>query len=116
MEGFDPKMSFGDETSRRYDALETRGDEPETVAFLARLAGGRDALEFAIGTGRIVLPLARAGVPVEGIELVRSLMRGGRGWPVPGAHRVPQARQTRWVVETARWCRRFRAKPRARHG
>ena len=68
MEGFDPRTSFGYETSRRYDALETRGDEQDTVAFLARLAGGRDVLEFAIGTGRIALPLARAGVHVDGIE------------------------------------------------
>jgi SAM-dependent methyltransferase len=68
MEGFDPKTSFGYETSKRYDAVETRGDEEETVAFLAQLAGERDALEFAIGTGRIALPLARAGVPVDGIE------------------------------------------------
>jgi SAM-dependent methyltransferase len=68
MRGFDPKTSFGYETSKRYDALETRGDEAETVAFLAQLAGRRDALEFAIGTGRIALPLARAGVRVDGIE------------------------------------------------
>ena len=68
MEGFDPMTSFGYETSKRYDALETRGDEEETVAFLAQLAGQRDALEFAIGTGRIAVPLARAGIPVDGIE------------------------------------------------
>ncbi len=68
MEGFDPKTSFGYETSKRYDVLETRGDEEETVAFLAQLAGRRDALEFAIGTGRIALPLMRAGVRVDGIE------------------------------------------------
>jgi SAM-dependent methyltransferase len=68
MEGFDPRTSFGYETSMRYDALETRGDEDETVAFLAQLAGRRDALEFAIGTGRIALPLMRTGVRVDGIE------------------------------------------------
>jgi SAM-dependent methyltransferase len=68
MDGFDPKTSFGLETSKRYDALEGRGDEEETVAFLARLADGRDALELAIGTGRIGLPLADAGVRVDGIE------------------------------------------------
>lgn len=68
MDGFDPKTSFGYETSRRYDALEARGDEQETVAFLARLGGGRNALEFPIGTGRIALPLTRAGVHVDGIE------------------------------------------------
>lgn len=68
MDGFDPRISFGAEESRRYDATDIRGDEPETVAFLARLAAGRDALEFAIGTGRIALPLTRAGVRVDGIE------------------------------------------------
>ncbi len=68
MEGFDPRTSFGHEVSKRYDAVDTRGDEEATVAFLARLAGQRDALEFAIGTGRIALPLTAAGVRVDGIE------------------------------------------------
>ncbi len=68
MEGFDPKTSFGCETSKRYVAREARGDEQETVAFLARLAGRRHALELAVGTGRIALPLMRAGVGVDGIE------------------------------------------------
>ncbi|EMF00916.1 class I SAM-dependent methyltransferase [Streptomyces mobaraensis NBRC 13819 = DSM 40847] len=68
MEGFDPKTSFGYEVSQRYDD-EPRGDEAETVAFLAGLAEGRAALEFAVGTGRIALPLTRAGVRVDGIEL-----------------------------------------------
>lgn len=40
-----------------------------TVGFLAELAGGGRALEFAIGTGRIGVPLLHAGVPVAGIEL-----------------------------------------------
>jgi hypothetical protein len=56
MEGFDPATSFGYEASKPYDAVDTRGDEDQTVAFLARLAGRRDALEFAVGTGRIALP------------------------------------------------------------
>ena len=69
MEGFDPRTSFGYDESKRYDDVDTRGDEEETVAFLARLAGRRDALELAIGTGRIALPLTEAGVRVDGIEL-----------------------------------------------
>jgi SAM-dependent methyltransferase len=40
-----------------------------TVEFLARLADGGPALEFAIGTGRVALPLLRRGVEVSGIEL-----------------------------------------------
>lgn len=69
MQGFEPRTSFGREVSMRYDAEDTRGDEAETVVFLAGLAGQRSALEFAVGTGRIALPLAAAGVPVDGIEL-----------------------------------------------
>ena len=74
MEGFDPKTSFGRDVSLRYDAEDTRGDEEQTVAFLARLAGGREALEFAVGTGRIALPLMRSGVAVDGIELSQDMV------------------------------------------
>ena len=48
MEGFDPAASFGEQASKRYDAFESRGDEEATVAFLADLAGGREALEIAV--------------------------------------------------------------------
>ncbi len=40
-----------------------------TVARLADLARGGRALEFAIGTGRVAVPLSQRGVPVTGIEL-----------------------------------------------
>jgi SAM-dependent methyltransferase len=73
MEGFDPRTSFGYEVSKRYDEV-PRGDEEETVAFLARLAGQRDTLEFAVGTGRIALPLMAAGVRVDGIELSQDMV------------------------------------------
>lgn len=59
--------------ANRYD--ETLGwmGTPEAVDpavdTLARLADGGRALEFAVGTGRIAVPLAARGVPVEGIEL-----------------------------------------------
>ena len=74
MKDFDPAKSFGYEVSKRYDAEETRGDEEETVAFLAGLAGDGDALELAVGTGRIALPLTRAGVRVDGIELSQDMV------------------------------------------
>jgi SAM-dependent methyltransferase len=72
MEGFDPMKSFGYEVSKRYDT-QPRGDEQDAVGFLARLAGG-GALEFAVGTGRIALPLREAGVPVDGIELSQAMV------------------------------------------
>jgi SAM-dependent methyltransferase len=40
-----------------------------TIDCLARLAGDGPALEFAVGTGRVAIPLADRGVPVTGIEL-----------------------------------------------
>ena len=64
---FDPAASFLGETAEHYDDV-PRGDEDETVRLLAELARGR-ALELAIGTGRVAVPLARAGVQVDGIEL-----------------------------------------------
>ncbi|QIQ04939.1 class I SAM-dependent DNA methyltransferase [Streptomyces liangshanensis] len=61
------------ETAERYDAGETETSSPAvlgpTVDFLAGLAGDGRALEFAIGTGRVGVPLRERGVPVVGIEL-----------------------------------------------
>ncbi len=68
VQGFDPATSFGPDVARRYDR-ELRGDETETVDFLEHLARGGPALEFAIGTGRIALPLSERGIRVDGIEL-----------------------------------------------
>jgi SAM-dependent methyltransferase len=41
---------------------------------LAELAGGGGALEFAIGTGRVAVPLRERGVPVSGIELSQPMV------------------------------------------
>jgi SAM-dependent methyltransferase len=45
-----------------------------TVDRLASLAGDGRVLEFAIGTGRVAVPLAERGVPVTGIELSRPML------------------------------------------
>jgi SAM-dependent methyltransferase len=44
------------------------------VDFLADLAGDGPALELAVGTGRVAIPLAARGVPVTGIELSRPMV------------------------------------------
>ncbi|WP_199422948.1 class I SAM-dependent DNA methyltransferase [Actinotalea solisilvae] len=60
-------------TARTYDTPGTGMFAPEvlgpTVDRLAALAGGGRALELAVGTGRVAVPLAERGVPVSGIEL-----------------------------------------------
>ena len=73
LEGCDPATRFGDDGSPRDDAVDPRGDEAPTVACLAQLAGPRDALACAVGTGRIAWPLPRAGVRVDGLERSRHL-------------------------------------------
>lgn len=66
------------ETAEQYDtpgigafAQEVLDPAVDRLAALAR--GGR-ALEFAIGTGRVAVPLAGRGVPVAGIELSRPMI------------------------------------------
>ena len=45
-----------------------------TLDRLASLAGSGAALEFAVGTGRVAIPLAQRGVPVTGVELSRPMI------------------------------------------
>ncbi|TCC39692.1 GNAT family N-acetyltransferase [Kribbella sindirgiensis] len=45
-----------------------------TVQRLAQLADGGRALEFAIGTGRVAVPLSEYGVPVSGIEFSDAML------------------------------------------
>lgn len=69
---------WDEETAARYDQSSAEKFAPEvlqpTVAFLARLAGPGPALEFALGTGRVAIPLAARGIPVTGIELSQPMV------------------------------------------
>ena len=64
---------WDEDTAERYDDISAEMFAPHVldpaVEFLARLAGSGPALEFAIGTGRVAIPLAARGIPVTGIEL-----------------------------------------------
>ena len=77
---FDPRGSFGPQVAAAYDD-EPRGDEAPAVARLAELAGQGPALELAIGTGRIALPLAATGVRVDGVELSKAMIDQLRAKP-----------------------------------
>jgi SAM-dependent methyltransferase len=71
--GMEQKEIWDADAAQRYDTPGTGMFAPEilgpAVDRLAGLAGGGRALEFAIGTGRVGIPLADRGVPVTGIEL-----------------------------------------------
>jgi SAM-dependent methyltransferase len=80
MNGFDPADSFGPTVAARYDE-HPRGAEAIAASFLAELANTGPALELAIGTGRIALPLAALGTAVDGIELSPAMVERLRAKP-----------------------------------
>jgi len=69
---------WDDEAARHYDTPGEGMFSPEvigpTVEVLAELAGEGRAVEFAIGTGRVAIPLSDAGVQVSGIELSHAMI------------------------------------------
>jgi len=74
----DQQQLWDDEAAQNYDtpgegmfAAEVLGP---TVEVLAGLAGNGRAVEFAIGTGRVAIPLSKAGVEVCGIELSHAMI------------------------------------------
>jgi SAM-dependent methyltransferase len=83
--------AFDAAVAARYDRDVSERFEPEllrtTVDVLADLTDDRPALEFAIGTGRVALPLAARGVEVHGIELSTAMV--AEMMKKPGADRIP---------------------------
>jgi SAM-dependent methyltransferase len=57
-----------------------------TVELLAQLAGDGRAVEFAVGTGRIALPLAARGIPVAGMDTSEAMLARLRA--KPGAEQI----------------------------
>jgi SAM-dependent methyltransferase len=67
-----------EDQAQRYDDASAAMFAPDvlgpTLDVLERLADGRAALELAIGTGRVGVPLRERGVPVSGIELSQPMV------------------------------------------
>lgn len=84
MRNYEPVKSFGPFAASLYDGRDVHaglpagekpvGDAEATVAFLKELAGDGPALEFAVGTGRIAIPLAEMGTPVDGIDFSEHML------------------------------------------
>ena len=83
--------TYGDRIAGVYDEIYAEapntGDIATTVAFLSSLAGVGPALELGIGTGRIALPLAAAGVDVHGIDASEAMVE--RLHAKPGGNAIP---------------------------
>jgi SAM-dependent methyltransferase len=85
MDSGDADGYFGEDVAATYDdGFEDQFDPAVidvTAGVLAGLAGHGRALELAIGTGRIALPLAARGVEVHGIDLSRAMVARLRAKP-----------------------------------
>ena len=83
-------ITWGQELAEIYDRTNAAAFEPSVldpmVDLLAELARGGPALEFAIGTGRVALPLSSRGLRVQGIELSEPMAERLRA--KPGAEAV----------------------------
>ena len=94
---------FAGEVAARYDITLGAMGSPEvlgpTVDRLAELAGTGAALEMAVGTGRIALPLAARGVRVSGIELSPDMVAQLRAKPGGDCIAVTLGDMTTTVVE-----------------
>ncbi|HET6651295.1 MAG TPA: class I SAM-dependent methyltransferase [Nocardioides sp.] len=84
-------ITWGPEIAAVYDTVNAAQSAPSVlgpmVDMLSQLAGDGRALEFAVGTGRVALPLSDRGVPVQAIELSPHMVDRLHG--KPGADRVP---------------------------
>jgi SAM-dependent methyltransferase len=82
---------WDEQTAARYDETSAAMFRPEVldpaVSFLAGLAGDGPALELAVGTGRVALPLRERGVDVAGIELSEPMVEQLRR--KPGGSELP---------------------------
>ncbi len=69
---------FDERVAARYDESAAEmfdaGIVDPVIDFLVEIAGGGNALELGIETGRIALPLVQRGVPVHGIELSKAMI------------------------------------------
>lgn len=93
MKDYEPIMSFGEDVAGAYDDAQrfsktpSRSEQAAAVAFLAELAGDGPALELAIGTGWIALPLAARGIRTHGIDFSPAMVARLRA--KPGGDQIP---------------------------
>ncbi len=90
--------SYGTATARFYDAayatLERLGPDADFYRDLAVESGG-PVLEIGCGTGRVLLPIVRAGIPCTGLDLSSQMLDVLRGKARAGGLPVPRLVQAR---------------------
>jgi SAM-dependent methyltransferase len=86
MEQFGPE-TYGERVADVYDEWYKPVGTAAEVTLLTELAAGGRALELGIGTGRIAVPLAAAGVEVHGIDASPAMVERMRA--KPGGDAIP---------------------------
>jgi SAM-dependent methyltransferase len=83
--------TYGDRWAEIYDQWVARfaqlTDAEQVADVLAAQAGSGPALELAIGTGRVALPLASRGLEVHGVDISEAMV--GRLRSKPGGDLIP---------------------------
>jgi SAM-dependent methyltransferase len=99
--------TYGDRIAEIYDEryLESFAEDTDgAVSFLKELAADGPALELGVGTGRVALPLAEAGVEVHGIDSSEAMLAklkvkpGGADIPVTVGSFADFSLQTRFSL------------------
>ena len=84
-------VMWGEDVAQAYDATYAAQAEAAVldpmVDLLAELSQGGRALELAVGTGRVALPLSRRGIEVHGVDLSPHMIERLRA--KPGSEAVP---------------------------
>ena len=86
MDEYGPE-TYGERVADVYDEWYNVMDPTAECALLVELAAGGPALELGIGTGRIAIPLATAGVEVHGIDASPAIVEQMRA--KPGGDAIP---------------------------
>ncbi len=72
-----PDSHLQPEVAANYDrrtGSERMEEVDRTVAVLSELAEGGRIVEFAVGTGRVAIPLAEAGITVHGVDISEPML------------------------------------------
>jgi len=77
--------TYGEKVAGAYDDFYPNHD-PHAISLLKELTGQGKALELAIGTGRVALPLSASNVEVHGIDIAPSMIEKLKS--KPGGDRI----------------------------
>ena len=90
--------TYGDAFADVYDDWYQQVTDVEgTVALISNLSEGLDVLELGVGTGRLALPIAAAGVPITGVDSSSEMLKHLTARDTSGLVTTHLADMSRWL-------------------